>query len=325
VYAATRLDSIASRFPEFSRDLRVAHDYVPSDTHITFAKLRLILEQVVRAYAMKLTAQPVPEDTSLQVLLDEEHIRSSVPANTLTAIHRVRIQANRAIHGATLSGAEAAEAMERMLDVLDWCSTWWRSIGKVSQSLSSTSVSFRRDPSPLSPRSVTRSPKSPATGIAVGVGCVVLFCAALIWLYLANLDGLMNQQQKNWVERTRPPSPPQPSRPAYVRNYPASWPAPFFQEEIMPGAWGAWLDEPYWRHGGTRPGSYNDRDFIWYRPGEANGVQAGNEWAIQCEDSDGTVRDVPAGHNEECEFSHRIRIRNDWHAPALVYYFAKNY
>lgn len=141
----------------------------------------------------------------------------------------------------------------------------------------------------------------------------MLAIVGLTWVYIAS------------THTTPPPPPPPPPPPRYVRNYPASWPPPFFQEEIRPGAWGSWLDEPYWRHGGGRPSYERDRDFIWYRPGEANGAQEANEWSIQCEERDGTIRDASPGHNEECESARRMRIRNDWHEPALVYYFAKRH
>ncbi len=96
-----------------------------SDTHISFAKLRLILERVVRTYVVSITGQPVPEDVTLQMLLDDENVKASVPPGVLDAMHAVRIPANRAIHGEVLPSIEAARGIERILDILEWCATWW--------------------------------------------------------------------------------------------------------------------------------------------------------------------------------------------------------
>jgi hypothetical protein len=172
----------------------------------------------------------------------------------------------------------------------------------------------------------------------VGLGGVVLV-VALVWLYIRILlPGFMDEQQKNWLQRPHEASSvgdavilthptPQGSAggaigSAHARNYPSSWPPPFFEEEITSGAWGSWIEEPESRRGASS--SNQDQDFVWYWCVEAGGMKESGEWSIQCEDSSGIVRDVSAGHNEECESARRVRIRNDWAQAAFVYYFTKH-
>jgi hypothetical protein len=328
-YSEARLDAMRRRFPNLEPELIAAHRFAPSDTHIALAKLRLILERVVKAAFTHFAQRPLPEHPKLHDLLDADDFKSALPSHTLHSLHAVRVVANRAIHDERVSVPETVDSISRMLDILQWCSTWWETSSKAAgPSIRYEPWSPRRDP-----------PTAPSTGhvrLMVGLGAVV-FVVALVWLYIrVLLPGFMDEQQKNWLQRPQPASSvggavilshPTPGgsvggtvRSAYARNYPSSWPAPFFEEEIKPGAWGSWVEEPKSQRGA----SSSDQDFVWYWCVEAGGMKESGEWSIQCEDSGGIVRDVSAGHNEQCESARRVRIRNDWPQPAFVYYFTKH-
>lgn len=340
------LNAWCAAYPEFTDDFHDAFNYSNAKPDVALFRLRQVLETILKRAYTHFTRQPLPERTSISDLLADSQVIAYVPESIRSAMHSVRESGNRAVHKEAVTSNDVARAIESMDRILTWTATWSdRGLGLSPTYESNTVTSARKLPSRLSSHK--------GTPLVIGL-CVVLVVITLVWLYLRNLDGMLNHQQWAWVQRQSSasshatatfkdapqlhdaavsndavilthPSPQQldeqrlgiDSGFAYPRNYPSSWPAPFFQEEIRPGEWGTWLEEPNWQQHRT------EQDFIWYRTVEIGGVEEPNEWSIQCEDIQGIVHDVRAGHNEECEISRRIRIRNDWQRTALAYYFAK--
>jgi hypothetical protein len=357
-FADGALNTWCAAYPEFAEDFHDVFDYSDSKPDFALLRLRQVLETILKRAYTHFTRQPLPEKSSILDLLDDSQIIAQVPESIWHAMDSVRKTGNRAVHRKDVTSNEmrvtsndVAREIESMDHILRWAAaSSGRDIFPTYESNTTTSARIR--PSRLGSHASTRR-----TPLVVGV-TLVLIVLALVWLYLRNLNGMLNEQQRAWLQRRQSsasskatatfkdpsslhdaavsndavilthPSPPQAneqrsgttsmdSGSAYPRNYPSSWPAPFFQEEIRPGEWGTWLEEPGWQeHSG-------EQDFIWYRTVEMGGVEERNEWSVQCEDGQGTVRYVGAGHNEECKMSRRIRIRNDWQYGAVAYYFAK--
>ena len=350
-------DARVNAIPEFADDLRDAVSYSTSKPDIALFKLRQVLERIVKRAYVHFTGQPLPDNATLSDLLAHSYFIADVPGSIRNAMHSVRETGNRAVHGEHVTSNDVARELQLMDQILRWTATWYQSRGANSlwhEAIIQMSTTSARG---SDQRVVPKSPR--ATLLIVGAG-ITLAVIALIWLYVHNLDSLLNEHQRAWIQRqqhssssNRSPvfndSPPLnsaalsndavvlthpslqqqnenrsdaasiSSATAYPRNYPSSWPAPFFEEEIKPGEWGRWLEEPNWQQRNA------GQDFIWYRSVEAHGIEESNEWSIQCEDGQGVVHDIGPGHNEQCELLHRIRIRNDWQNTAFVYYFAKSH
>lgn len=341
-------------YPEFAQDLRDAINFCNSKPDIALFKLRRVLERIVKRAYVHFTAQPLPENSKLSELLTDSDFAVHVPHSIRNAMHSVRESGNRAVHDLGVTASDVAREFQSMDRILRWSASTLPGSRPLPSYAVGATTSSSASLSRLKSRVLPMSSMTPA---AVGVS-VVLILIALVWLYLRNLDGMLNEQQSAWVQRQQKsssrrtsayndtpalnnaalsndavvlthPSPQQQSElksnqtpigfgASYSRNYPSSWPSPFFREEIKPGDWGTWLEQPNWQQHRA------EHDFIWYRAVESGGVGEANEWAIQCQDGQGLIRDITAGHNEQCEVSRLIRIRNDWQHTALVYYFAKS-
>ena len=334
-------------YPDFAESLHDVAIFMASKPDIALFKLRQVLEQLVKSAYTPITGQLLPDKFTLADLLEDSAFIDRVPSTVSAAMQSVREWGNRAVHNQKVTTDDAARELRSMDHILRWWSAFAPGAQTPDHRRAVTTRVMRHSQGVLS-----------ITPLMLGVA-ITLVVAALVWFYVANLGKTLDKTQRAWLQRQQPSSPLSnrtssdaspalnsaalsndavvlthpsttrdlthkpdeviaPSGAVYLRNYPSSWPAPFFQEEIKPGGWGTWLEEPNWRR------EKSEQDFVWYRAVEAAGVEETQEWAIQCEDEQGMVRDVSPGHNHECETLRRIRVRNDWQRTAFVYYFAKH-